>query len=161
MRGVGENGMASMATRVGAVVFVFALVVAACSPAGDTTNNTDTAAGQTADVTDGSGQTGGSASCDASGTPTDQDLPSIPILYVSDPIVTPGDTVTVTADAPRNGTVAMGLGDEIIATAPMTGGEATLVVPAGTAPGSYLLELSDDPEGVANGFIRVVDGPAL
>ncbi|VAV97133.1 hypothetical protein MNBD_ACTINO01-1846 [hydrothermal vent metagenome] len=142
-------------------MFVFALVVAACTPAGDTTGDADTVPGQTSDAPDGSGQTGGPGSGDEAGAPEDADLPPIPILYVSEPVVGTGDTVAITTDARRTGTVVMGLGEEIIASAPMTGGTATLVVPASATPGDYPLELRDDPEGAAYGIIRIADGPTL
>jgi len=125
--------MGSMTRRLAACSIVFALVVSACTPASDSTRDTEVTSEQVSDTTDDPG-TG-----DTSGTPADTEAPPLPVLFVSSPVVYAGAAITVTADAQRTGMVTMGFGEDIIASEAMTDGAATITVPEMTTPGTYLL----------------------
>ncbi len=144
-----------MTRRLAACSIVFALVVSACTPAGDSTGDAGITPDQVSSTTDESG------SGNTSGTPQDTDVPPTPVLSVSSPTVYAGDAITVTANARRSGVVTMGFGEDIIASGAMTEGVATITVPGTAIPGTYLLEMTDDSVGSAFGVIRVADGPSL
>ena len=156
-------------SRVGALLVVVALVVSACTPS-DTGADESGSASETTAGESGTASDQGTESADpdqasdgsSSGVdPIDTEAPPTPILTPSEPIVSPGDTLTVTADPRHSGPVVMRTGDTVIASANLSNGSAMIAVPGEAVAGTYTLEATDDAEGGALGVVGVADTPSL
>lgn len=127
-------------------VLAVALVSGACTSSEDSTNATSGAADQTGEGTD--------ADADA------DEIPPLPLLEPQAPIVEPGTDLAVAGDSRLTGTVVLtGTAGEV-ATAAMSGGSASLSLPAGLTAGVYALTLTES-DWPAFGSVRVADGPGL
>jgi len=145
-----------MLKRSAACLLTLALVVSACTPSDDTTSDAQANTDDTSGGSSGDSTASGSSDTDDASEPV-----SIPILTTSETVVSTGSSFTVTADPTHTGSVAMRSGDEVIASAPLEDGTATIRVPSGTAVGLYALETVDDGAGRAIGVIGIADGPTL
>ncbi len=104
---------------------------------------------------------GGPAGTDKPTATLSTDEPPISGLEAAQPIVAPGESVTLTGSTHLSGQLRLTGPDGAETTAQFTGGSGTVKIPAGAAEGPWQAVVTSDSGSMAVGSVEVASGPSL
>lgn len=146
-----ENPVLSKGKRLFGSLLTLVLLASAC------TGN------QTSDTTPSSqvATTVGTGEPDAAQGGLKQGVPPISTLSAEEPIVAPGEVVTLTGSPQLNGELRLIGPDGTDVTAPFTGGSGSADLPPDATEGEWQAVVTSDTGAIALGSVKVATGPSL